>query len=53
MKQAIVTGAICKSLSENNFSVAAVDLNLPIQKKLVISLITQNHTLQMLEMKNQ
>ena len=34
MKQAIVTGAggglgfsICKSLSENNFSVAAVDLN--------------------------
>ena len=40
MKQAIVTGAggglgfsICKSLSENNFSVAAVDLNLTDSEK--------------------
>ena len=45
MKQAIVTGAggglgfsICKSLSENNFSVAAVDLNLTDSEK-TLSLI--------------
>ena len=54
MKQAIVTGAggglgfsICKSLSENNFSVAAVDLNLTDSEKTSDKLITQNHTLQM------